>query len=230
MRGPVRSIAGLAFKIKHFLKREDRQDSLFRIALVQSQVGDLARYVTHDASLNPRARPVGSRKDEQTICGQALMQLLMYFASRGFKLEEVVELGLQNQSGQDWAKVQATPSSDGRLMGTVACPGEVVAQAYVVGPEHKLSDFPAGWVLVISSARPDYVEEIARAAAVVTDNGGITSHAATIARDKNVPCLVGTGEATTQITHGRYVVVQATYKSGGRSMRGFVKHDQRRKK
>ena len=54
----------------------------------------------------------------------------------------------------------------------------------------------SGEVLVAPMTNPDWVPTIRRAAAVVTDGGGMTCHAAIVARELGVPCVVGGREAT----------------------------------
>lgn len=62
-------------------------------------------------------------------------------------------------------------------------------------------------VLVAESTTPDFVEAFTRAVAVVTDQGGITSHAAIVSREMGIPAVVGTGEATTKLKNGDEITV-----------------------
>lgn len=65
----------------------------------------------------------------------------------------------------------------------------------------------AGEILVAPMTSPDWLPTIARAGAVVTDSGGMTCHAAIVARELGVPCVVGTRSATTILTDGAIVTV-----------------------
>jgi pyruvate,water dikinase len=65
----------------------------------------------------------------------------------------------------------------------------------------------AGEVLVTSMTTPDMVPAMSQASAIVTDEGGITCHAAIVSRELGVPCVVGTREATKLITDGMEVTV-----------------------
>jgi pyruvate,water dikinase len=58
---------------------------------------------------------------------------------------------------------------------------------------------------------PDWVPLMRKAAAIVTDSGGMTCHAAIVSRELGIPCLVGTGEATTRLRDGELVTVDATH-------------------
>lgn len=68
----------------------------------------------------------------------------------------------------------------------------------------------AGTVLVVPSLSPDLVIFVKRVSAIVTDAGGIASHAAIIAREFNIPCVVNTKVATRKIISGSRVTVNGT--------------------
>ena len=57
---------------------------------------------------------------------------------------------------------------------------------------------------------PDWLPLLRRAAGVVTDSGGMTCHAAIVSRELGIPCVVGTGEATSKLRDGEIVTVDAT--------------------
>ncbi|WP_343502013.1 phosphoenolpyruvate synthase [Alloyangia pacifica] len=67
--------------------------------------------------------------------------------------------------------------------------------------------FRDGAVLVTSTTDPDWVPIMKRAAAIVTDHGGRTSHAAIISRELGVPAIVGTGQATHLLHDGQAITV-----------------------
>ena len=57
---------------------------------------------------------------------------------------------------------------------------------------------------------PDWLPLLRRAAVIVTDSGGMTCHAAIVSRELGIPCVVGTGEATSKLRDGEIVTVDAT--------------------
>ena len=65
-------------------------------------------------------------------------------------------------------------------------------------------------MLVAVVTHPDYVPAMQRAVAIVTDEGGITSHAAIVSRELGLPCIVGTEHATKALKDGDFVEVDAT--------------------
>ena len=64
-------------------------------------------------------------------------------------------------------------------------------------------------ILICPMTLPDYVPAMKRAGAIVTDEGGITCHAAIIARELKIPCIVGTQIATSSLKDGDLVEVDA---------------------
>jgi pyruvate,water dikinase len=69
--------------------------------------------------------------------------------------------------------------------------------------------FQEGEILVTGMTRPEFVPLMRRAAAIVTDEGGITCHAAIVSRELNKPCIIGTKFATHILKDGDEVLVDA---------------------
>jgi pyruvate,water dikinase len=92
----------------------------------------------------------------------------------------------------------------------------------VLRSPHEGSHLEAGEILVAPMTNPDWVPTIRRAAALVTDSGGMTCHAAIVARELGVPCVVGTRTATTTLHDGDLVTVdggEGTITRGDRTAR-----------
>src|SRR5271167_2522391 len=85
-----------------------------------------------------------------------------------------------------------------------------------------LSEFRPGEVLVADITTPDWEPVMKTAAAIVTNRGGRTCHAAIIARELGVPAVVGTGDATTAIPNGAPVTVSCAEGDAGRVYSGAV--------
>ena len=71
------------------------------------------------------------------------------------------------------------------------------------------SKFSAGDILVCEETSPDYLPLMKRAGAIVTDRGGLLSHAAIIARELKIPCIVGTVNATKILKDDETIVIDA---------------------
>ena len=93
------------------------------------------------------------------------------------------------------------------VTGLAASPGVASGRVRVLASPADGSRFENGEVLVAPMTNPDWVPTIRRAAAVVTDGGGMTCHAAIVARELGVPCIVGARTATTVLRDGEVVTV-----------------------
>jgi pyruvate,water dikinase len=100
-----------------------------------------------------------------------------------------------------------------------------VGSVRIVHSVADLSDFREGEVLVAAMTDPDWEPVLRRAAAVVTDHGGRTCHAAIVSREIGIPCVVGTGDATRSLTTGRTVTVSCAQAEEGRVYEGRLEFD-----
>jgi pyruvate,water dikinase len=111
-----------------------------------------------------------------------------------------------------------TPGFDGEgssagpvlVRGLGAAPGLASGEARLLSDPHAAEGFRQGNVLVAHMTTPDWVPLMRRAAAIVTDSGGMTCHAAIVSRELGIPCVVGTGEATGKLRDGEPITVDAT--------------------
>ncbi len=101
------------------------------------------------------------------------------------------------------------PSIQGQIRGTPAYPGRARGVVKVVLDPRKALAFEKGDVLVAAMTRPEYLPLVKRAAAIITDAGGILCHAAIVARELNKPCITGTMNATKMLKDGDFVEVDA---------------------
>jgi len=95
------------------------------------------------------------------------------------------------------------------VRGLGAAPGAASGPARVVPSLEDAGSFSAGEVLVAHMTAPDWVPLMRKAAAIVTDSGGMTCHAAIVSRELGIPCVVGTAEATKVLRDGEIVTVDA---------------------
>jgi pyruvate, water dikinase len=103
-------------------------------------------------------------------------------------------------------------TTDGRVLvvGTAAGPGVAAGTVRVVSALDDFGRFGAGDVLVCRTTSPAWTPLLAKAAAVVTETGGMLAHAAIVAREFGIPAVVAAEGATTALADGRPVVVDGT--------------------
>jgi pyruvate,water dikinase len=112
--------------------------------------------------------------------------------------------------------------------------GEVLARGRSVGAKvasgpvrvvHSVADlgaFKEGEVLVAEMTDPDWEPVLRRAVAVVTDSGGRTCHAAIVSREIGIPCVVGTGNATSRLRTGDLVTISCAEGDEGHVYAGAI--------
>lgn len=101
------------------------------------------------------------------------------------------------------------PTVDALVTGQTGSSGSAQGKVCIVDPDNLDLDFPENGILVCEVTTPNYVPLMQKASAIVTDQGGILSHAAIVARELHKPCIVGTGNATTKLKNNDLVLVNA---------------------
>lgn len=95
------------------------------------------------------------------------------------------------------------------LKGAIAFKGAARGAAKIVKTAQEIGKVKEGDILVAPGTAPSYIMGMKKAAAFVTDEGGITSHTSIVAREMKKPCLIGTKIATKVFKDGDYVEVDA---------------------
>ncbi len=106
----------------------------------------------------------------------------------------------------------------GRAIGSAIGTGVV----RIIRDVSELALFQPGDVLVTEMTDPDWVPVMRKAAAIITNEGGRTCHAAIVSRELGVPCIVGTGNGTTVLTNGQEVTVSCAEGSDAHVYRGVL--------
>ena len=111
------------------------------------------------------------------------------------------------------------------LQGLPAVPGAASGEVRVLMDVSDGARLQDGEILVAQMTNPDWLPTMRRAAALVTDTGGMTCHAAIVARELGVPCIVGARTATKDLTDGMVVTVDGTH---GRVLAGRIEDTRHR--
>ena len=115
--------------------------------------------------------------------------------------------GVTTERVQEWASATDGGSS---LSGAAASPGVVEGPARVVVDVEQIADIRDGDVLVCPITSPAWAPIFPKLRAVVTDIGGVMSHAAIVCREYGLPAVVGTGRATAAIRTGQSIRVDGS--------------------
>jgi len=93
------------------------------------------------------------------------------------------------------------------VSGLAASPGIGVGKIKIIETMQDLQKLNKGDVLVTKMTNPDMVVTMQKCSAIVTDEGGLTSHAAIVSREMGIPAVVGTQEATAKLKEGEIITV-----------------------
>ena len=101
------------------------------------------------------------------------------------------------------------PQDQTDIRGQIAYPGVLRGKVKIVKKQNQMSNVEEGDIMVSPMTTPDFLPAMQKAAAFVTDEGGITCHAAIVAREMKKPCIIGTKIATQMLHDGDFVEVDA---------------------
>lgn len=124
-----------------------------------------------------------------------------YAVATGKEAQDIRKLMLGKKIQNKIKDFRGLSASLGRAVGKV----KIVKSSMEIGKVNK------GDILVAVMTRPDYVPAMKKAAAIVTNEGGITSHAAIVSRELRIPCIIGTKIATDVLKDGDVVEVDADH-------------------
>jgi pyruvate,water dikinase len=208
------------------------------IKMVYAEPGSGARVRTVDVSAADRRRFSLSEADIVTLAKQALTIEAHY----GTPMD--IEWGKDGDTGKIYilqARPETVQSRAGRVIqrftlktrSHVLISGRSIGQRIGAGHARVIRDVKdmarvrAGDVLVADMTDPDWEPVMKRAAAIVTNRGGRTCHAAIIARELGIPAVVGCGNATSVVREDQAVTVSCAEGDTGHVYDGMLEYDER---
>ncbi|PZN31199.1 MAG: phosphoenolpyruvate synthase [Proteobacteria bacterium] len=208
------------------------------IKMVYGDGKDGARTVTVDVPPEDRARFSITDEDVLELARQALIIEEHY----GCPMD--IEWGKDGETGKLYilqARPETVQSRSGRTMqryslkgkSKVLASGRSIGQRIGSGPARvirsvkEMTRVQSGDVLVADMTDPDWEPVMKRAAAIVTNRGGRTCHAAIIARELGIPAVVGCGDATQTIREGTPVTVSCAEGDTGYVYEGALPFEQK---
>lgn len=124
-----------------------------------------------------------------------------HYVITGDNVERLRSLMFGKRRKREINEFRGLTASLGRVQGTVK----------VIKSVDEIDKVAAGDILVAVMTRPDYVPAMRKASAIVTDEGGVTSHAAILSREFGIPCIISTRIATDVLKDGDFIEVNANY-------------------
>lgn len=143
------------------------------------------------------------------------------------EIEEMINTGKRSDAGKrekyhatfingkfdvhwgSWGEEEKQQSGVKEIKGVIACKGLARGTVKIIRDVPEQVKVERGDILVASYTNPNMVPAMERAAAIITNIGGLTSHAAIVSREMNKPCIIGTKIATQVLKDGDEVEVDA---------------------
>jgi pyruvate, water dikinase len=208
------------------------------VKMIYAESGSAERVKTVDVAPGDRNKFSIDDADIVELATQALA------IERHYGRPMDIEWGKDGSSGKIYilqARPETVQSRAGRTIqrytlrarSTVLAKGRSIGQRIGAGPARIVKDvkemarIQAGDVLVADMTDPDWEPVMKRAAAIVTNRGGRTCHAAIIARELGIPAVVGCGNATDLVREGQAVTVSCAEGDTGFVYEGALEFDQR---
>lgn len=126
-----------------------------------------------------------------------------------FDNNSITEINNQRKITQTIHWLEKNRDKVEKLTGTVACQGKVTGIVKIITSVADLKKITKGDIFVAKFTYPTFTPYMLKSAAIITDEGGITTHAAIISREYNIPCIVGTKIATEILKDGDIIKVDA---------------------
>ncbi len=127
--------------------------------------------------------------------------------------EGYVELLTDNDAREFYSCVETDNTESveevNKICGNVAYSGKTTGTVRIINEKKDLEKMRSGDVLVSVATTPSIVPAMKKASAIITDEGGLTCHAAIVSRELEIPCIVGTKNATSILKDGDLVEVDA---------------------
>ena len=125
------------------------------------------------------------------------------FGKEIHSIKELEAFLKNNNMNLDKGKIEKSSE----LKGMAAFKGKVEAKVRIILNKNQFSQFNPGEILVTDMTSPEFVPLLKKAAGIITDEGGIMCHAAIVARELKIPCVVGVKGATRFLKDGMMVEV-----------------------
>ena len=189
------------------------------LEILEYKVSDKLIALIRDSSGNTSSVKLTPEKSKKQVLTGHELKILSQFAlklEKHYKKPQDIEFAIEDeeifivQSRPITTKVKSGEkevSGNVLFSGLPASPGISSGLVKIIDDLSELSKIKEGEVLVTKMTNPDMVISMQKASAIVTDEGGITSHAAIVSREMGIPAVVGTRVATENLKDGQVITV-----------------------
>jgi pyruvate, water dikinase len=193
------------------------------LKIIKEEIGEKKIAITRNSSGETSEVKLTPERSNSKVLTEGQIKQLANFAikiEKHYKKPQDIEYAIENneifitQSRPITTKVsdkeQKEISGEVLLTGLGASPGVGAGKVKIIHSLEELNKVEKGDILVTKMTNPDMVVSMQKADGIITDEGGVTSHAAIVSREMGIPAVVGVGNATSTLKDGDLVTVDGT--------------------
>jgi len=190
------------------------------IEILETRIADKKKALVRNSSGNTEEVRLTENKSQSPVLTESEIQRLADLGlsiEKHYKKPQDIEFAIaggeiyivQSRPITTTAKKETGKNVEGKvlLQGQAASPGIASGKVKIVRQMKDLEKIEKGDILVTEMTNPDMVVSMQKSDAIVTNEGGMTSHAAIVSREMGIACIVGTKEATEILKDGQIVTV-----------------------
>ena len=192
------------------------------LEILDKKISDKKIAITRDSGGNKEVVRLNKEKSKQQVLKEYEIKELVEFAikiEKHYQKPQDIEFAIEGEEiyivqTRQITTIEKRVEIGGKelhgevvLTGLAASPGIAYGKIRIIENLEDLQKITSKDVLVTKMTNPDMVVAMQKAAAIVTDEGGLTAHAAIVSREMGIPCVVGTQEATTKLKQGEIITV-----------------------
>lgn len=194
--------------------------------------------ISYDDLIQLTTKEIKEALENKSLNIDTLKQRYEKFASYKENEEMHILVGEEYEKIAKDFNLNVTYENISQIKGNIGNKGKIIGEVCIIRKPQDMSKMQKGMILVAPETTPDFIPAMGLASAFVTDIGGITSHAAIVAREMNKPCITGTKNATKILKDGDAVEVDADtgvvtiiknqiHKFNSKELQNFDVHDYR---
>lgn len=217
----IESVFGLGEGVVSGRITPDKYTISSELEILNKKIADKKIAITRDSGGNNEIIKLKEEKSKSQVLKDYEIKKLAEFALKleeHFQKPQDIEFAIEGEEifivqtrpiTTIEKRVESTKELQGEviLTGIAASPGIASGRIKIIQNLEDLNKLSSGEILVTKMTNPDMVVTMQKSAAIVTDEGGLTAHAAIVSREMGIPAVVGTQEATSRLKEGETITV-----------------------
>jgi len=222
----IEAVFGLGEGIVSGMIKPDHYEVSENLKIVESKIADKKIALVRDSQGDNKQVNLTPRKSNEKVLEDSEIKSLANYAVRIEEhygkpqdIEFALESGdiyivqsrpittLSERAEESSESEEENKSKEIILSGLGASPGIASGKVKIIRNLNELSKIQKGDILVTEMTNPDMVVTMQKCAGIITDEGGVTSHASIVSREMGIPAVVGTGNATKVLKDAQIVTV-----------------------